>query len=103
MQSEGFFFGNTMSRTEYMRIHYKYFPPDIRALYHIDVIFADNGYSYIKIIKGMYSLKRVAIIEYNQLIYHMDTHSYYPVPFKTELWAHKTGKQFFASMWMILE
>ena len=40
----------------------------------------------------MYGLKQAAIITYNQLIYHMDPHGYYTVPFKNGLWAHKTRK-----------
>ena len=40
----------------------------------------------------MYGLKQENIIAYNQIIYHMDPHGYYSVPFKTELWAHKTRK-----------
>ena len=35
----------------------------------------------------MYGLKQAAIIAYNQLILHMDMHSYYPVTFTTGLWA----------------
>ena len=50
---------------------------------------------YIKIIKGMYGLKYASIIAYNKLIAHMEPHGYYPVPFTTVLWAHKTRKTFF--------
>ena len=44
----------------------------------------------------MYGLKQAAILAYNQLISHMNPHGYYPVPFTTGLWAHKTirTKQF---------
>ena len=40
----------------------------------------------------MYGLKQEVIIAYNQLISHMYTHGYYPVPFTTGLWAHNTRK-----------
>ena len=40
-----------------MRIHSKYFPPDIGSLYYIDGLIAEDGYVYIKIIKGMYGFK----------------------------------------------
>ena len=79
-----------MSRAEYMRIHLKYLPPDIRYRYHIDVLVASYGCVYKKIIKGMYGLKQTVIIAYNRLISHMVPHGYYPVPFKTGLWSHKT-------------
>ena len=64
-----------------MRIHSKYFPPDIRDQYEIEGIIAADGYVYIKIIKGMYGLKQEAIIAYNKLIFHMGPHGYYLVPF----------------------
>ena len=75
-----------------MRIHLKYFPPDIRDRYDIEGLIAADGYVYIKIIKGMYGLKQADIIAYNQLISHMDPHGYYPVPFTTVIWEHKTRK-----------
>ena len=37
-----------------MRMHSKYFPIDIRELYHIDGLIAEDGYVYIKITKGVY-------------------------------------------------
>ena len=86
------FLETPMSRTDYMRIRLKYSPPDIRNRYHIEGLIAADGYEYIKIIKGMYVLKKAAIIAQNQLISHMDPHGYYPVTFTTGLWAHKTRK-----------
>ena len=81
-----------MPRADYIRIHSKYFPLGIRECYHIDVLVAADGCVYIKIIKGMYGIKQAAIIAYNQLISHMDPHGYYPVPFTTVLWSHKTRR-----------
>ena len=74
-----------MSRAEFMRMNSKYFPPEIRDQYKIEGLITANGYVYIKIIKGMYGIKQATIIAYNQLIYHMKPHGYYPVPFKTGL------------------
>ena len=82
-----------MSRAEYMRIHSKYFRPDIRDQYKIEGLIAVDGYVYINIIKGMYGLKQASIIAYNPLILHMEPHGYYPFSFKTGLWAHKTRKK----------
>ena len=92
---------NPKSRAEYIRTHSKYFPTDIRDQYQLDGLITADGYVYIKIIKLMYGLKQASIIAYNQLISHMEPHGYYPVPFKTGFWAHKT--RFFATVWMILE
>ena len=72
-----------MSRAEYIRIYSKYFSLDIRYRYYIEGLMAADGYVYIKIIKGTYSLNQSSIIAYNQLISHMEPHSYYPVPFTT--------------------
>ena len=68
-----------------MRIHSKYFPPDIRSRYQIDGLIAADGYVYINVFKGMCGLKQAATIAYNQLISHMDSHGYYTVPFTTEI------------------
>ena len=79
-----------MSIAEYMRIHSKYFPSDIKEQYHIDGLIAADGYVCIKTTKGLYGLKKASIIAYNQIIYHMETQGYYLLPFTTGLWAHKT-------------
>ena len=81
-----------MSRAEYMRIHLKCLPPDIRDRYDIEGLIAADGYLYIKIIKGMYGLKQAAIMAYNQLILYTGPHGCYTVPFKIIIWAHKTRK-----------
>ena len=73
-----------------MRIHSKYFQPDIRYQYKIEGIIAADGCVYIKIIKGMYGLNQASIISYNHLISHMETHGYYPLPFTTGIWEHKS-------------
>ena len=44
-----FFLETTMSRSEYMRIHSKYFLPDIRDRYDIEGLIAADGYVYTKI------------------------------------------------------
>ena len=74
-----FFLENPMSREEYMRIHSKYLPTDIRYQYQIDGVISAYGYFYKKNIKGMYGLKQTSIIVYNQIISHMEPHGYYPV------------------------
>ena len=92
-----------ISRVEYIRIHSKYSPPDIRELYHIEGLVAVDGYVYIQIMKGIYGLKKSALISYNKLISYMDPHSYYPVPFTTGLWEHNTRRKNLAYVWIILE
>ena len=78
-----------MSRENYTRIHSKYLPQGIISLYQIDGLIAEGGYVYINITKGMHGLKQVSIIAYEQLIFHIEPHGYYPVPFTTGLWDHQ--------------
>ena len=78
-----------------MKIHSKHFPPDIKELYHIYGIISEYGYVYIQIIKDVYEFIRKSFIYYNQLISHMDPHSYYFVPFTTGLWDNKTRRKTF--------
>ena len=86
-----------------MRINPKYFPPEIRARNQIDGLIAEDGYVYIKIIKGVYGLKYVSIIAYNQNICHMEPQGYYPVPFTTGIWAQKTRRTKQSYVWMLFE
>ena len=41
-----FFLENQISRADYMGIHSKYFPPDTRDQYKIEVLIAADGYIY---------------------------------------------------------
>ena len=38
----------------------------------------------------MYGLKQAAILAYRQLVQHLDSYCYVPVPFLLSLWTHKT-------------
>ena len=64
----------------------------MRELYEIDERIAKDGYVYVKIKKGMYSLKQAAILAYQQLVKRLKPHGYYPVPNTAGLWAHKTRR-----------
>ena len=57
-----FFLATPITRSDYMRIHSKYFPPEIKALYMIDSLIDYDGYVYVDINKGMYGLKQAAVI-----------------------------------------
>jgi len=81
---------------EYMRIHSKYFNDEMRKLYNIDSIIAEDGFVYCEIQRGMYGLKQAAILAYQQLKVNLERHDYYPIPLSDGLWAHKTRKTIFA-------
>ena len=43
-----FFLATTMAEPEYMRIHYRYFPQEIREQYDLESKVAADGYIYVK-------------------------------------------------------
>ena len=92
MDLKDFFLATPMARSEYMRIHSKYFTPEIKALYMIDSLIGSDGYVYVDINKGRYGLKQAAVIVYQQLVKKIDGHGYYPITFTTGLWYHRTLK-----------
>ena len=85
-----------------MRIHKKQLP-DIKDQFQIEVLIAADGYVYIKNTKGMYGLDQASIKAHNQLISHMESHGYYPVPLTTGLCSQNTRKTKFAYVWMTPE
>ena len=89
------FLATPMEGNEFMRVHSKYFFEDIRQEYDIDELTADDGYVYIKIKKGMYGLKQAALLAYNHLVNILEPFGYYPCPYTTGLWKHKTRQTVF--------
>ena len=82
-----FFLATTMAEPEYMRIHYRYFPREIREQYDLESKVAADGYIYVKIKKGMYGLKQASVLAYDQLVEHLAPHGYYPCPQTTGILA----------------
>ena len=85
-----FFLQTTMLEAEYMKIHKKYFLEDIREKYSIDKLVHVDGYVYCKIKKGMYGLKQVARLAYDELKIHLAQYNHYPDKYTQNIWAHKT-------------
>ena len=90
-----FFLASPMSRPEYMKLHYRHIPDDIRKRYNLDSLKADDGYIYVKIKKGMYGLKQAAILAFQQLKDLLEPHGYIPVPHTIGMWKHKTRRTVF--------
>jgi len=86
-----------------MRIHSKYFNDEMRKLYNIDPIIAEDGFVYCEIQRGMYGLKQAAILAYQQLKVNLERHDYYPIPLSDGLGHTKLGRQYLHSVWTILE
>ena len=53
-----------------MRIPYNIMPQDIIDKYNLTEKVCEDGFIYIKIKKGMYGLKKAAILAYKQLVKH---------------------------------
>ena len=85
-----FFLQTFMERPEYMKIHSKYFLPDIREKYDIASKIHRDGYVYCKIKCGMYGLKQAARLAYDSLKTHLGKHGYFPDKIATNIWSHTT-------------
>lgn len=84
------FLASPMARSEYMKIPFRYFPPDIVQRYKLYDLKSKDDYTYIKFEKKMYGLKQSALLEYNNLVYHLAPHGYHPVPHSLGLCTHET-------------
>ena len=58
-----------------------------QALYTTDL--------YIKILKGMYGLKKAGIIAFRILVKNLTPHGYHPVKYTPCLWSHKIRNSMF--------
>ena len=84
-----FFLQSNLDDPEYIRILFKYFPPDIRQKYNISSLVAPDGYVYCKIKKGMYGLKQAARLARDQLKAHLAPFGYYPSTLAPNIWVHQ--------------
>jgi len=85
-----YFLATPMAEPEYMRVKYRYLPPDIRRRYNLDAIVSRDDYIYIKIQKGMPGLKQAAILAYEHLKRCLLPYGYEPIKGTIGLWHHKT-------------
>ena len=79
-----------MERPEYMRIHYKHFPDDIKQHYNIDNLRANDDYVYVRIKRGMYGLKQAAILAFEYLVSNLSQYGYHPLPHTLSVWKHES-------------
>ena len=73
-----------------MRIHPSKTPKEIKNEY--EYFISADGLVYLDICKGMYGLKEVGVLTYNQLVKSLAPHGYEPMPHSTGLWQHHTLK-----------
>ena len=77
---KGHFYSTPMQSPEYMKVHYRHIPQDIRRKYNLDQKVTADGYVCIKIKKGMPGLKQAAILAYQHLKNCLLPFRYYPIP-----------------------
>ena len=74
-----------MDRPEYMRIPFKIIPQEIIEKYKLNDI-EENGWVYIKIVKGMYGLPQAGKIAHEILKKRLAKAGYHPTEFTPGLW-----------------
>ena len=85
-----FFLQSFLEEPECLRIHKKYFFPDICEKYNINSLIAPDNYVYCKIIRGVYGLKQAAKLARDKLVDHLKPYGYYPDKYAQNIWKHKT-------------
>ena len=98
---KNFFHATPTKKAEYMQVPYKYFPNDIRQKYSLAQKVHNNSI-YIQMKKGMYVLKQVTVLAYNNLIQNLAPFGYAPIPYTDSYWQHKIIQQNSACVWMTL-
>ena len=89
-----YFLATFMLEPEYMKIQYRFFPEEICIAYKLDTKVDKDEFILIKIKKGMYGLKQAAILAYTQLVKNLKPFGYFPCPYTTGLWIHKTRSSY---------
>jgi hypothetical protein len=84
-----------MERYEYIKIHYKMIPDEIKEQYKLADIVDPDGYVYCEVRKGMYGLKQAARLAFDNLVKKLAPHGYYPIRASPGLWRHKTRPTLF--------
>ena len=75
-----------------MRIHEKYFYPDIRQKYNIGSLINEDGYVYCRLKKGMYGLKQAARLAHDKFVTVLAKYGYNPDRIYPNFWTHNTRR-----------
>ena len=73
-----------------MKFHIETIPQEIIDDYNLLNIVDNQGFVYVKIVKGMYGLKQERIISHKYLIHHLAPLGYHPKSHNPGLWKHET-------------
>lgn len=91
---ENYYFNNDLLHFQYMCIHSKYFTHEFRQEYDIDELTNRDGYVYYEIRKGMYGLKEVGCVAFQNLVENL-SFGYEPMQCTPGLWRYKTRRTTF--------
>ena len=78
-----------------MKLHLHIIPQEIIDEYALHNLVDEDGWVYLKIMKGMYGLKQSGIIANMELTKHLDKFGYHPVQHTPILWKHTTRATIF--------
>jgi hypothetical protein len=83
-----FYLMTPMTRPEYMRMKIMDLPEEFVTMYNLANKATSDGYVYIKIQKGMYSLPQAGILAQELLEQRLNKHGYRQSPITPGLWQH---------------
>ena len=78
-----------------MKLHIHIIPQEIIEEYALHNLVDEDGWIYLKIVKGMYGLKQAGIIANMELTRHLDKFGYHSVQHTPGLCKHNTGATIF--------
>ena len=88
MDIKDFYLNTPMEHLEFMHLKFGLLPPEIVDAYSLATT-AFDGWVYMHIEKGMYSLPQAGILANTLLASHLDADGYYQCQFTPGLWRHK--------------
>ena len=91
-----FYLNNHLLEPEYLKLHVSVIPDEIIAVYNLQNLQDEKGWCYVKIFKGMYSLKQAGIIANQELQQHMSSYGYITVQCTLGLWKHYNKEKIFS-------
>ena len=86
---KNFYLMTPMERHEFMRMPIELIPPEFAEAYGLYEK-VQNGYVYIRIIKGMYGLPQAGVLANDLLKKRLEKHGYVELPHTPGLFMHKT-------------
>ena len=90
-----FFYASFLPDPEYMKIKLKIIPQEIIDQYQLQDL-EENGWVYMKIMKGMPGLKQSDRLANERLVHHLAPYGYALVQHTPSLWKHESNGILFA-------